>query len=97
MNDIDIDVDNLVNAFNNNVSMIWKPNSKFINDINIIINELKKYKSFITIDIYEVLVSCGHDLTWDQDYSLTHDDFYWFTNKNGKMYFLHNINNTNKN
>ena len=89
------DVDDLITSFNNNVSIIWKPNEKFLNDINIIINELKQYKSFIAIDIYDILVSCGHDLTWNQEYFLTSHDFNWFKNENGKMYFFHNINDKN--
>ena len=89
------DIDSLIDSFNHNVSIVWKPNQKFVNDINIIINELKQNNSFININIYEVLVSCGHDLTWDQEYNISSHDLNWFKNEHGKMYFLNNSNEKN--
>jgi hypothetical protein len=89
------DIDNLITAFNNNVSVIWKPTMNFVRDINIIINELKSYNTFINLDIYEILVSCGHDLTWEQNYIVTEEDINWFKNETGKMYFLNSVNEKN--
>lgn len=88
----DMEIDNLVNAFNHKTTMIWKPKLNFVRDINIIITELIQYKSFIDIDIYEVLVSCGHDLTWDQDYYVSIEDLNWLKNEEGKKYFLTYLN-----
>lgn len=84
-------IDNLIDLFNYNTSIIWKPDINFINDLNIIINELKKYHSFLQIDIYELLVSCGHNLTWNREYLISCEDFNWFKNNNGKTYFFSNI------
>ena len=90
-----MEIDNLIDLFNHKTALIWKPNLNFINDINIIISELKLYSSFIGLDIYEVLVSCGHNLTWDQEYYITYQDLNWFKNEDGKKYFFSNINNEN--
>ena len=90
-----MEIDNLVDLFNHKTTLIWKPNLNFVNDINIIISELKLYNTFIGLDIYEVLVSCGHNLTWDQEYYLSYQDLNWFKNEAGKKYFFSNINNEN--
>jgi hypothetical protein len=87
--DVDMDIDNLTNAFNHSASIVWKPKQKFVEDIDIICNEICKYETFINLDIYEVLVSCGHNLTWDQDYYISKEDLNWFKNsEEGKLYFL---------
>ena len=91
-NTADMEIDNLVNAFNHKTTVIWKPKLNFVSDINIIITELIQYKSFIDINIYEVLVSCGHDLTWDQDYYVSIEDLNWFKNEEGKKHFLTYLN-----
>ena len=59
--DIDMDIDNLTNAFNHSASIVWRPKQKFVQDIDIICNEICQYQTFINLDIYEVLVSCGHN------------------------------------
>uniref|UniRef100_A0A6C0LFF8 Uncharacterized protein n=1 Tax=viral metagenome TaxID=1070528 RepID=A0A6C0LFF8_9ZZZZ len=92
---IDMDIDNLVNAFNHKTNVIWKPKLNFVNDINVIIEELKQYQTFIGLDIYEVLVSCGHNLTWDQEYYVSKEDFYWFKNDEGKKHFFSSFNEKN--
>ena len=69
-----MDIYNLVNSFNHKTTLIWKPKLNFVNDINIIIQELKQYHTFVGLDIYEVLVSCGHNLTWDQEYYVSIED-----------------------
>ena len=91
--DIDMDIDNLTNAFNHSASIVWRPKQKFVEDIDIICNEICQYQTFINLDIYEVLVSCGHNLTWDQDYYISNEDLNWFKNSDGgKLYFLTKIN-----
>lgn len=87
----DTKINELTNMFNDKTSFKWKPNSMFIKDINIILDELKLYHSYINLDIYEVLVSCGHNVTWDQDYNISVEDIDWFKNE-GKTYFLNNLN-----
>lgn len=92
---MNIEIDNLIDLFNHNTTVLWKPNINFIKDINIIIEELKLYKTYIDLDIYEVLVSCGHDLTWNQEYFISFDDLNWFESDEGKKYFLMNFDNFN--
>lgn len=89
--DMDSDINNLSELFMNKTSIIWYPNSNFVKDINIIINELNKYISIVNLDIYEVLVSCGHDLTWDVNYNISLNDLNWFRNDEGKNYFFSNF------
>ena len=89
---MDIDIDNLVDAFNHKNTVIWKPKLNFVNDINIIIEELKQYNTFVKLDIYEVLVSCGHNLTWDQEYYVSVEDLNWFKNDGGKKHFFSSLN-----
>jgi hypothetical protein len=61
-----------------------------INDIDIIITEINYYDSY-NIDNYEVCVSCGHNLTWDLEYTLTQADINWL-NYFGKNYFFMKLN-----
>ena len=94
--DMDMDIENFVDLFNHKTTIIWKPKLNFVNDINIIIDEIKQYNTFIGIDIYEVLVSCGHNLTWDQEYYVSIEDLNWFKCGDGKKHFFYclNIKNT---
>lgn len=88
---MDMEIDSLVNAFEHQTTVQFKPKHTFIQDVDIIIQELINYNTFIELDIYEVLVSCGHNLTWNQDYNITLDDLNWFKN-DGKTYFFSTIN-----
>ena len=92
---MDMDIDNLVDTFNHKNTIVWKPKLNFINDINYIIEELKQYNTFITLDIYEVLVSCGHNLTWDQEYYVSIEDINWFKHNEGKNHFFTSLNEKN--
>ena len=65
-------------------------NSKLIDDIDIIITEINYYDSY-NIEIDEVCVSCGHNLTWDIEYTLTRADLNWL-NHFGKKYFFVKLN-----
>jgi hypothetical protein len=89
--EVDSDISNLIDYFDYNTTIIWKPKHQFVKDIDYIIEELKSYNSFINLDIYEILVSCGHKLTWDQEYNLSNDDFNWFK-INGRNYLLTALN-----
>ena len=90
-----MDIDNLVDAFNHKTTVIWRPKLNFVNDINTIIDELKLYNTLIGLDLYEALVSCGHNLTWDQEYFVTSEDLNWFKNEEGKKYFYSSLNRNN--
>ena len=92
---MDMDIDNLVDVFNHKTTVVWKPKLNFVNDINIIIEELKQYQTFIGLNIYEVLVSCGHNLTWDQEYNVSTEDLNWFKNDEGKKHFFSSLNENN--
>lgn len=89
---MDMDIDNLVDAFTHKTTVIWKPKLNFVKDINLIIEELKQYHTFIGLDIYEVLVSCGHNLTWNQEYYVSDEDLNWLKYDEGKKYFFSNLN-----
>jgi len=81
-------LDNLVSSFTYNTSISWKPTQNFIKDINIIINEIIKCNIIANLDIYEILTSCRHDLTYEVEYYLSLEDFIWFKNEEGKKYFF---------
>lgn len=89
---MDMDIDNLVDTFTHKTTVIWKPKLNFVKDINLIIEELKQYHTFIGLDIYEVLVSCGHNLTWNQEYYVSDEDLNWLKYDEGKKYFFSNLN-----
>ena len=76
----------------NYTQVYWKPKREFINDIDLFIDELKNYDNF-NVDIYEILVSCGSNLNWSQEYYISFDDINWFKSDIGKQYFIENINN----
>ena len=87
---LSMEVDTLTELFNHNTSVEWKPKLKFIQDLDIIIEEICNYETLINIDIYEVLVSCGHHLTWDREYYISVDDLKWLQN-DGKNYIINKI------
>tara|TARA_E500000178_G_C17038017_1_gene764588 strand:- start:568 stop:924 length:357 start_codon:yes stop_codon:yes gene_type:complete len=89
MND---EINNLIDSFNYKNNLYWKPNQNFINDINIIIEEIISMDNLLDKNIYDILVSSGHNLTWNQDYFLSMDDYNWFKSHHGKKFFLSNIN-----
>ena len=92
---MDMEIDSLVNAFQHQTTVQFKPKHTFIQDVNIIIQELINYNTFIGLDIYEVLVSCGHNLTWDQEYYVSIEDLNWFKNDEGKKHFFSSLNEKN--
>lgn len=85
-------MDALVNQFNN-TSIYQTLSQNFIKDLNIIIrciaNHYKYYNTF-KIDIYDLLVSNGSDLTWNMDYFITTEEHNWFINQ-GNVYIFHQL------
>ena len=70
----------------NNIKINEPINTKLINDLNILIKEISTKETF-KIDIYDICVSCGHDLTWDQEYLIYKADIEWLKNA-GQVYFF---------
>ena len=83
--DIDMDVDFLCSKINS-VKVIDQINLHLIQDLDIIIREIINNKSLI-FDVYEICVSCGHDLTWDQDYFINKTDLNWLKTKGKDRFF----------
>ena len=83
-------MDELIDLFNH-TSVQWKPTLNFVKDIDFIISELSECISYQNIDIYEILVSCGHNLTWNQEYYISLNDLNWLKN-DGKTYFFTKLN-----
>ena len=71
-------MDSICNSMNN-LNLINHINVKLIRDLDVITNEVLK-KDISNVDIYDVCVSCGCDLTWDQDYNITSLDIEWLKN-----------------
>tara|TARA_B100000085_G_scaffold208807_1_gene192632 strand:+ start:621 stop:965 length:345 start_codon:yes stop_codon:yes gene_type:complete len=74
-----------------NVSIHQKVNQKLKEDLNLIMTEIIKAGHY-DVDIYELCVSCGHSLTWDQEYSVSSFDIQWLKTS-GKLYFYETLNN----
>ncbi len=93
MNILKKDMDNLCNqmsSFNINQTQNVPNNSKIITDLDILIREIIN-KNTLNIDIYEVCVACGHDLTWDLEYFLEDSDIQWLkTHGFNRMYYFIN-------
>tara|TARA_B100001093_G_scaffold520479_1_gene616496 strand:+ start:9513 stop:9866 length:354 start_codon:yes stop_codon:yes gene_type:complete len=87
------EIDKLIESFNYKSCIEHKPSENFIKDINIILNEIVLLNTLQNIDIYDILVSCGHNLTWNQEYNLLQEDLNWLKSNDGKKYFFNNINN----
>lgn len=85
------DIETLCNSFDYNTSILWKPTEHFIKDINLIIEEISSFINLYNLDIYEVCVSCGNNLTWDQNYYITQYDYNWLI-IDGKTFFFKTVN-----
>ena len=64
-------------------------NVNLISDLNIIIREIANMNN-LDVDIYDVCVSCGNNLIWDQLYSITQTDYKWLKIE-GKRYFFETL------
>lgn len=85
------EIDALCNSFDYNTSIYWKPTEHFVKDLNLIIEEISSFINLYNLDIYEVCVSCGNNLTWDQDYYISQLDYNWLS-MDGKTYFFTSVN-----
>lgn len=86
---VNMEIDSLCNSLSG-FKVLDYLNIRLINDINIIIREIANMKT-LNVDIYEVCVSCGNNVVWDQEYQITLQDVEWL-NKEGKIYFLNTLN-----
>ena len=85
------EIDALCSSFDYNTSIHWKPTEHFVKDLNLIIEEIASFINLYNLDIYEVCVSCGNNLTWDQEYYINSQDYNWLQSS-GKTYFFNNVN-----
>ncbi len=85
MDDTVIDLCEKVSGVNLNYTL----NKNLIKDLDSIINEILRKDTFI-LDIYEICVDCGSDLTWDLDYNVSEDDLKWLREE-GFKYFISSI------
>lgn len=59
---------------------------KLKEDLNTFMRELVTYDSY-DVDVYDLCVNCGHDLTWDQQYIIRDKDIRWLKT-DGLMYYF---------
>tara|TARA_B100000902_G_C27146409_1_gene831353 strand:- start:523 stop:867 length:345 start_codon:yes stop_codon:yes gene_type:complete len=85
-----MDFDSICEQMN---SITIKPsvNMKLLADLNLIISEIISAGNY-NVDIYDICVSCGHSLTWDQEYTISQDDIVWLKTT-GKVHFYETLNN----
>lgn len=65
-------------------------NVKLVNDLTVMIREIGNKNTF-DVDIYDICVSCGNNIVWDQEYIITKEDINWLSDK-GKIFFLNTLN-----
>ena len=87
--EVDDDLMNICSSFNN-IKVVDSLNLRIVSDLNFIIKEIINIGK-LDVDIYEVCVSCGHDLTWNYDYYISQEDLTWLNSK-GRIYFLNSLN-----
>ena len=80
-----MDIDNLCGAMKC-INIISHLNIKLVNDLNLLIHEIARRGSF-DVDIYEVCVSCGNDIVWNQEYTMSCEDSRWLQYE-GKTFFM---------
>lgn len=94
-------INNEIYSLNNSFDKNFKPTYKFLLDLDYIINEMKKYNSFVGIKLFDILESCEkNNKDWDIDYTISKNNIDWFSSDHGKFYFLtpliDNIKNTDE-
>jgi hypothetical protein len=72
-----------------NVKLVYSLNLKLIRDIDLICSEICN-RELSDLDIYDVCVSCGSDLTYDQEYTVYDADIKWMKTEGFKR-FLSNL------
>ena len=90
-------MDSLINEFDKSMNLsssskFDKLQPHFINDINIIINEMININNITAINsnFYELLVSLGSNLIWNNEYFISEFDFNWLKDE-GKVYLITKI------
>ena len=90
-------MDSLINEFDKSMNLSCsskfdKLQPHFINDINIIINEMININNITAINsnFYELLVSLGSNLIWNNEYFISEFDFNWLKDE-GKVYLITKI------
>ena len=73
-----------------NMSLTYSINVNLLKYLNSIINEIINKDTF-ELDVYEICVECGSDLTWDIDYNINELDLIWLKNE-GFEHFINTIN-----
>ena len=61
-------------------------NLNLIFDLNTIINEIVKSQTY-KVDIYDICVSCGNNLVYDQEYQIQERDIKWLKIEGKKHFF----------
>jgi len=85
----DTEIDNICNSMTC-INIISHVNIKLVNDLNLLIHEIARRGSF-DVDIYELCVSCGNDIVWNQEYTMSCEDSEWLQ-KEGKTFFMNTLN-----
>jgi len=81
--DIDSICDNLTNV---NINVNEYVNLKLFNDLNLLIHEITEKNSF-DVDIYDICISCGNELSSECEYVLCKDDIIWLKTVGSKYFF----------
>ena len=84
-----MDVNNICQALEN-VNFTENVTEKLIMDANRIISAIITMSTYHG-SIYDICVSCGHNITWDQEYSVSEWDIKWLKTR-GKMMFYETLN-----
>jgi len=64
--------------------------TKLKEDLDTFMREIVKAGTY-DLDVYDLCVSCGHDLTWDIQYIIREIDIEWLKT-DGLVYFIHTMN-----
>ena len=86
-------MDSLIDRFDN-TSIVHQVSYNFLKDLNIIVNAIIEYfkiNNNFNINIYDLLVSYGADLTWNMEYYISSEDYNWFASK-GNEYIFNELN-----
>ena len=85
MEDEDMDIDSICNRLEA-VKTCEYINLRLVSDLNVLISEITTSRTF-KIDIYDLCISCGNNLVYDQEYQITQDDINWLKTEGKKHFF----------
>jgi len=74
---------NVVEEIDNNTLLLKK-------DLETFMKELVTRETY-EVDVYDLCVTCGHDLTWDHQYTIREQDIRWLKTS-GLLYFFETMN-----